>query len=270
MLTIMKLLLKIFVLLLVTTHSLKTASAVTPDGALRTITNNAFTVGERLTFEISYGFITAGQAVMTIPGYKYVNGRKAFEINTYAVSSETFDNVFRVRDKYSTFLDVDGIYPHRFEQHVREGKYSKDYQAFFDQEEKTAETDDGKKYKIPQFVHDILSAFYYVRVIDLKKYHKGDKITLQNFYDGQVHPLDVMILGRQRIEVGAGTFNCVVVEPMVVAGGLFKNEGSIQVWLSDDENKIPIKMSSKVVVGSIDVELTAFTGLRNVALAKVQ
>ncbi len=240
-----------------------------PDAALRTLSNNAFSVGERLTFDINYGFITAGQAVMTIPDYKYVNGRKTFEINTYAVSTETFDNVFKVRDKYSTFLDVDGIYPHRFEQHVREGKYSKDYEAFFDQEAGTAEADNGQKYKIPQFVHDILSAFYYVRVLDLKHYHKGDKITLQNFYDGKVHPLDVMVLGRQEIETAAGTFKCVVVEPLVVAGGLFKNEGSIQVWLSDDENKIPVKMESKVLIGSIKVELTGYSGLKNIATAKV-
>ncbi|MBS1903373.1 MAG: DUF3108 domain-containing protein [Bacteroidetes bacterium] len=245
------------------------AHAQTANGALRSLNNSAFTVGERLTFDISYGFITAGQAVMTIPDYKYVNGRQTYEINTYAVSTETMDNVFKVRDKYATYLDVDGIYPHRFEQHVREGKYTKDYEAFFDQEEGTAETDDGQKYKIPRFVHDILSAFYYVRVLDLKHYHKGDKITLENFYDGKVHPLDVMVLGRQQVEVAAGTFNCVVVEPMVVAGGLFKNEGSIQVWLSDDENKIPVKMVSKVLIGSISVDLTSYAGLKNVATAKV-
>ena len=245
------------------------ANAPLPAGALRQQPNNAFSVGERLTFDISYGFITAGQAVMTIPDYKYVNGRQTYEVNTYAISSETMDNIFRVRDKYSTYLDVDGIYPHRFEQHVREGKYSKDYQAFFDQEAGTAETDDGKTYKIPRFVNDILSAFYYVRTLDLKHYHKGDKITLQNFYDGQTHPLDVMVLGRQQITVAAGTFDCIVLEPMVVAGGLFKNEGSIQVWMSDDENKIPVRMTSKVIVGKISVELTGFKGLRNVATSKV-
>src|SRR5256885_1235056 len=80
--------------------------------AKRTATNSAFDVGERLVFDINYGFVTAGQAVMVIPGFKYVNGHKAFEINTYAVSSEAFDNIFKVRDKYSSFVDVDGIYPH--------------------------------------------------------------------------------------------------------------------------------------------------------------
>ncbi len=235
----------------------------------RSLPNSAFDVGERLVFDISYGFVTAGQAVMVIPGYKYVGGKKSYEINTYAVSTEAFDNIFKVRDKYSTFVDVDGIYPHRFEQHVREGKYSKDYEAFFDQDELTAETDDGTKYKIPKYVHDILSAFYYVRTLDLAQYHKGDKISLQNFYDGKIHPLDVMVLGRQRIEVEAGTFDCIVVEPMVVQGGLFQNEGSIKVWLTNDANKMPVKVSTKVLVGSIDVTLTKYQGLKNPITSKV-
>src|SRR6185503_7707679 len=116
-------------------------TAIMPETAdeLRSQPNTAFTTGEKLTFDINYGFVTAGEAIMSIPGYKYLNGRKTYEINTYATSTETFDKVFRVRDKYSTFLDVDGIFPHRFEQHVREGKYSKDYQASFDHEEKAAE-----------------------------------------------------------------------------------------------------------------------------------
>jgi hypothetical protein len=235
----------------------------------RTIANTAFTTGEKLTFDINYGFVTAGEAIMSINGYKYLNGRKTFEINTYASSTETFDKVFKVRDKYSTFLDVEGIFPHRFEQRVREGKYSKDYQAFFDHEEKTAAASDGKKHKIPQYVHDILSAFYYVRTIDLSKYRKGQKIQLQNFYNGKVHPLDVLVLGRQKIEVDAGKFDCIVLEPLVVEGGLFKNEGSIKIWMTNDANKIPVKMSTEVVVGNIDVVLTKYEGVKNPLKAKL-
>ena len=236
----------------------------------RTIPNTAFDVGERLVFNINYGFVTAGNAVMVIPGYKYVNGHKAYEINTYAISTEAFDNIFKVRDKYSSFVDVDGIYPHRFEQHVHEGHYNHDYEAFFDQDELTAETGDGTKYKIPQYVHDILSAFYYVRTLDLTQYHKGQRISLENFYDGKTHPLDVMILGRQKVEVEAGTFDCIVVEPMVVEGGLFKNEGSIRVWLTNDANKMPVKVETKVVVGAIDILLTKYSGLKNPVTAKIE
>ena len=106
-------------------------------GGLRQMSNDAFTVGEKLTFDISWGVITGGQATMSIPDYRYVNGRKTFETRVEAASSSSFDWIFKVRDRYETFMDVDGMFPWRFEQHVREGSYSKDYNAFFDPETKT-------------------------------------------------------------------------------------------------------------------------------------
>src|ERR1022692_1920724 len=124
------------------------SSAPVPKTLLRHLNNDAFTVGERLTFDISYGFITAGHAVMSIPGYKYVNGRKTYETRVEASSTDAFDWVFKVRDRYETFMDVDGIFPWRFEQHVREGSYSHDYTAFFDPEDQTAESSDGQTYQI--------------------------------------------------------------------------------------------------------------------------
>ncbi len=235
----------------------------------RHLTNNAFTVGEKLTFDISYGFVTAGQATMSIPDYRYVNGRKTYETRVEARSTSAFDWVFKVRDRYETFMDVDGIFPWRFEQHVREGSYSRDYDAYFDPEAQTAETSDGQQYKTPQYVHDIVSAFYYVRTLDLTHSHRGDVIHLENFYDGKSHPLDVRILGHQQVETDAGTFECSVIEPMVVQGGLFKNEGSIKIWMTDDENHMPVKMSSKILIGEIESKLVKYEGVRGPLTAKV-
>jgi hypothetical protein len=235
---------------------------------LREMPNNAFTVGEKLTFDISFGFITAGQAVMSIPDYRYVNGRKTFETRVEAASASGFDLFFKVRDRYETYMDVDGIFPWRFEQHVREGGYSRDYNAFFDPETKTAETSDGKKYDTPQYVHDIVSAFYYVRTLDMTHSRKGDVIQMENFYDGKTHPLNVRVLGHQQVETDAGTFECSVIEPMVVEGGLFKNEGTIKIWLTDDENHLPVKMSSKILIGEIEAKLTKYEGVRSALTAK--
>jgi hypothetical protein len=237
--------------------------------AYREIPNNAFSVGEKLTFDISYGIVHAGEAIMTIPDIKYLNGRKAYETLVLANSYSSFDWIFKVRDRYATYLDVDGIFPWRFEQHVREGSYSHDYDAFFDPIAKTAETSDGNKYSTPQYVHDIVSAFYYLRTCDLQRYHKGDQIQLVNFFDGKTNPLTVLVLGHQRISVDAGTFNCVVVEPEVVQGGLFKNEGSIRIWMTDDANHMPVRMSSKILIGSIDASLTKYEGVRGALTARV-
>ncbi len=245
-------------------------AAVHAPSPLRHLTNNAFEVGERLTFDIDYGFITAGKAVMSIPGYQYINGRPTLDTRVEAMSSPTFDWVFRVRDRYETFLDVDGLFPWRFEQHVREGHYSKDYEATFDPENETASTSNGHLYKTPEYVHDIVSAFYYIRTLDLTHARRGDVIHLENFFDGQVHPLDVRVLGHQQVETAVGTFECCVIEPMVVKGGLFKSNGSIKIWLTDDNDHIPVKMSSKILIGSIEAKLVKYEGVRSPLTSKVE
>ena len=238
--------------------------------SFRHLTNNAFEIGERLTFDIDYGYITAGQAVMSIPGYQYVNGRPTLDTRVEAFSAPTFDWVFRVRDRYETFLDFDGLFPWRFEQHVREGKYSKDYQADFDPENSTARTSDGHEYNTSQYVNDIVSAFYYIRTLDLTHARTGDVIHLENFFDGETHPLDVRVLGHQQAETDVGTFECCVIEPMVVEGGLFKNEGSIKIWLTDDNNHLPVKMASKILIGSIEARLVKYEGVRSPMTSKVE
>jgi hypothetical protein len=236
---------------------------------LRTWPNYAFQVGEKLTFDISYGFVTAGEAVMEVPSMRLINDRRAYEVNVKAKSLPSFDWMFKVRDRYTTYIDEQGIFPWRFDQIVREGKYSRDFAAFFDPIAKTAKTTDGNTHKTPQYVHDIVSAFYYVRTLDLSKLKKGDVIKLENFYKDRSHPLNIKILGRQKVETEAGTFNTIVLEPLVVEGGLFKNEGSIKIWLTDDHNKMPVKMSTKVLIGSIDAELSKYEGVRNPLIAKV-
>jgi hypothetical protein len=246
------------------------SAAASSNDQLRQWPNYAFNVGERLTFDISYGIVTAGQAVMSTPQWKVINGRQTIETRVEAFSSPSFDWVFKVRDRYQTFLDGEGLFPWRFEQHVREGSYSRDYNAVFDPLDQTAVASDGKTYKTEPYVHDIVSAFYYIRTLDLTRMRKGDKIHLQNFFDGKTHPLDVLVLGHQRVETEAGTFNCVVVEPLVVEGGLFKNEGSIRIWMTDDANHMPVKMSTKVIIGSIDAKLVKYQGVKNPLLAKVE
>ncbi|HET56758.1 MAG TPA: DUF3108 domain-containing protein, partial [Ignavibacteria bacterium] len=164
---------------------------------------------------------------------------------------------------------VEGLFPWRFEQHIREGKYTKDFSAFFDQRKGFAKTSGGT-FEIPPNVNDILSAFYITRTFDFSDMKPGDRFHLENFYNDKVYPLDVIYLGKERITVEAGTFDCIMVEPLVVEGGLFKNEGNIIIWLTDDELKIPVKVKTKVLIGSIDSELTAYEGLAGELTSKVK
>lgn len=237
-------------------------------GALRVSQNSAFGYGEKLTFNVGYKFIIAGTATMQI-GQRpaSVGGRPCYEVAFDVTTTPNFDKVFRVRDRYRTYIDQDGVFPWRFEQTVREGKYSRDFSANIDQRSHVAKTTEGS-FRVPPFVHDILSAFYYVRTLNLGSMSKGQSFQLQNFYGKQAYELRVKVLGKDRVKVDAGTFDCVVVEPLVQEGGLFKSEGRIIVWLSDDALKIPVKVSAKVPVGAIEGRLTSYSGLRGALSSK--
>ncbi|HPN37623.1 MAG TPA: DUF3108 domain-containing protein [Melioribacteraceae bacterium] len=233
----------------------------------RKLENKAFKEGEKLTFDVKYGFVTAGIAVMQIPKIKKISGRDAYHVTFSVNTVPTFDSFYKVRDRYETYLDKEGLFPWRFEQHIREGGYSRDFSAFFDHRKGKAKTSEGE-YEIPLYVNDIVSAFYLARTFDYSKLKKGDKFHLENFYKNKVYPLDVIYHGKERVSVAAGTFDCVIVEPLVTEGGLFKSEGTILVWLTDDDLKVPVKVKTKIIIGSIDAELTAFEGLAGKLKAK--
>jgi hypothetical protein len=237
------------------------------NGEFRVLENKAFKEGEKLTFDVNYGFVTAGIAVMEVPQIKKISGRNAYHVTFEVNSVPSFDMFYKVRDRYETYIDVEGLFPWRFEQHIREGGYTRDFSAFFDQRKGKAKTTEGE-YEIPLYVNDIVSAFYYARTLDYSNMKVNDLIHLQNFYKDKVYNLDVKFLGKEVVEVPAGKFECIIVEPLVKEGGLFKHEGNIIVWLTNDELKIPVKVRTKVVIGYVEAKLTNYEGLAGELRAK--
>jgi hypothetical protein len=235
---------------------------------IRKVSNKAFAAGERLKFNINYGIVTAGEAIMKISD-TIMHDRRCFKIDFSLHSKPFFDIFYRVADHYFTVMDSEGIFPWHFEQHIREGGYSRDFTAEFDQLRHVAITSEGN-HKIPPYVHDIMSAFYFARTVDYSNFKPGQRIHLQNFYKDSTYQLDVRYRGKQTIEVEAGTFNCIIVEPLVKEGGLFKGEGNIFVWLTDDDRKLPIRVNSKIPIGSIDSELIEYYGLNGGLDAKIK
>ena len=239
------------------------------DTALRVAPQSAFSLGEKLVFDVGYSFIVAGEAVMTIPKIDTMFGRPVYETVFTVRSTPTFAWIYKVEDRYESFLDMQGVFPWRFIQSVREGSYRREFNAWFDQVKNVAYAD-KKQYPIPPYVYDAVSAFYYVRTLDYSKSKVGEKILLQNFFKDSTYSLAVKFLGRQRIDVDAGTFDCIIIEPLMKEGGLFKSEGRVIIWLTDDKRKIPVKVSTKVVIGSIEAELREYSGINGPIGAKVR
>jgi hypothetical protein len=234
---------------------------------LRSLSQLAFGTGEVLKFDINYGFVTAGEAIMKVADTVY-NGRPCFRIEFLVNSKPFFDWIYKVEDRYLTIVDSAGLFPWRFEQHIREGGYRRDFIAEFDQRQHVATTTEGR-YVIPPYVQDMMSAFYFARLIDYSGYRPGQKLHLQNFYKDSTYSLDVKFKGRQTIEVEAGEFRCIILEPLASEGGLFKSSGSVLIWLTDDERKMPVRVNTKIPIGSIDSELIEYRGLKGELKAKI-
>ncbi|MCK5328252.1 MAG: DUF3108 domain-containing protein [Candidatus Latescibacteria bacterium] len=221
----------------------------------RILRNEAFGVGEWLFFDVSYGPIQAGTATLEVQRIRTVDGKPCYHVVSEAKSSGLFSRFFRVRDQLESFIDVKGIFPRRFEKHIREGKYKADQWIAYDQERHVAITSQGDTTTVPPFVQDVLSLFYFVRTQTLQP---GDRFVVDNHTRRGSFPLEIRVHRRERVKVEAGTFDCLVVEPVQETAGLFKHKGKLKVWMTDDDRKLPVLMKSKVVVGHLSAELVRY------------
>lgn len=235
----------------------------------RVIDNEAFGFGEVLEYNIGWKAIVAGKGYLKIsPNPVTVFGRKCYEVKFGAVSSKSLEWIFKVRDEFSTYVDIEGIFPWKYSQTIREGRYKQDFWALLDQKRNVAITKDTSM-KIPDYVYDALSAFVGVRSMDLASKPNGSVIKLQNFWVDSTYKLDVRIVKRETIKVPAGKFRCIVVEPHLSGGALFNSQDKIWIWLTDDDRKIPVKIGTKVLIGTVGAELTKYSGVRGEIKAKV-
>ena len=220
----------------------------------RGVRNIAFGVGEKLSFDINYGFINAGHASMEVMRVIDWSGRPSFFVRTLANSNEFFSSIFPVRDTVVTIIDAIGVFSWRFDKRLKEGSYRADRLAIFDQLAQKAMYK-SDTFDVGPFCQDALSALYFTRTQELIA---GQSLKFPSFTDGRVKPLEVRVLRKERIEVEAGTFDCIVVEPLLGEAGIFRHEGRLTVWLTDDRLRLPVLMKSKVLVGAISAELVDY------------
>lgn len=220
----------------------------------RPITNWAFGVAETLYYDIGWQSIVAAHGKMYVDEPIDTMGHLCYPIYSTVRSTSFFSTFFRVEDSALTCMDVRELFPLRFEKYLREGKYRADRIATFDPVAGLAYTPDDTIVVQP-YVQDALSLLYYVRALELEP---ETDLEVDNYDGKKNYKLTVRILRRERIKVKAGVFNTIVVEPLLQAAGLFKHEGKLTVWLSDDRLHLPVLMKSKVIVGSIVAELSEY------------
>jgi uncharacterized protein DUF3108 len=210
--------------------------------------------GEFLKFSVRYGIISAGDAYLEIPEVRQWHGQPVYTLVARAESNKFFSTFYRVRNRIESLWDTTGYFSRRYSENRREGGYREQNEILFDYDRGEAVyPKDGQTVAIPPQCQDALSSFYYTRTQALPL---GGSVIFDYHASHKSQPIEVRILGRQRVETPAGTFNCIVIEPVLKAGGIFKNQGRLVIWLTDDDRRLPVLMKSKVSIGSISVVLT--------------
>jgi hypothetical protein len=210
--------------------------------------------GEYLKFSVRYGFISAGDAYLEIPEVRQWHGRPVYALVARAESNKFFSAFYKVRNRIESLWDTTGYFSRRYYENRREGGYREQNEILFDYDRGEAlYPKDGQAIAIPPQCQDALSSFYYARTQALPI---GGSVIFDYHASHRSQPIEVRVLGRQRVGTPAGTFDCIVIEPMLKAGGIFKNQGRLVIWLTDDELRMPVMMKSKVTIGSISVVLT--------------
>lgn len=226
--------------------------------------NEAFKRGEVLEFRMHYGIIDAGVASLSVTEEAMeIGGRRTFHVVGLGKSKGAFDWFFKVRDRYETYIDEQAIVPWLFVRRVKEGGYTCEQDYIFNHFSQKVNVGQNKMYDIEPNMQDMVSAFYHARTMDLSGAKPGDVYSINAFVDKEVFPVKIKFIAREIVTTELGTFKCLKFRPIIQQGRIFKHEEDLNIWITDDKNHIPIKGQADVLVGSIKMELTKYSGLAN-------
>ena len=221
--------------------------------------------GEVLTYKIYYTLagIYANTAEVTFSNtLEKLNNKPVYHFVGNGKTYPSYDWFFKVRDVYESFVDTATMLPYKFIRNISEGKNKMYHQAIFNHTNNT-DISTQKLIKTPASVQDVLSSIYYARNIDFSNAKINDKIYFNMYLDDVVYPIYLTYLGKSTIKTKFGTYNTLKFRPKLIEGTIFKGGEKMTVYVTDDENKIPVYIETPIIVGTIKVYLFAAKGLRN-------
>ena len=210
-----------------------------------------FQIGERLTYNVSFTGITAGQASLEVVNDTVVNNYHQLHIRFNARTTFPVSSIYTINDQVDTWLDSKYLYTKKLTKNIREGNYKNDSYTIIDYDQSIAITN-GDTVIIDQFLRDSYSLFYFLRTIPLTI---GEIIDFTAFDGKKITPFQVITKTKETINTMAGTFPCLVVKPFREGTTLLKNKGDMMIWFSDDKIRLPIQIRIKLKYGSMLLKL---------------
>jgi len=229
---------------------------------------NAFKDGEFFEFRVHYGIFNASYISLKLEE-KQRDGRPVFHAKGYGKTTGLARWFFKVEDHYESYFDRQSGLPYYFIRNIYEGGYTKNIEMRFDHENAKVAYDDKKnnKQKTLSFIprsHDMISAFYYLRnFFPRKAIPIGSSFDINLFFDQENFHFRLKYLGKEILETPFGKIKCLKLSPSVQSGRVFDNDESVTVWVSDDQNRIPVRIQADIAVGAITIDLERFRNIKN-------
>ncbi|WP_230981497.1 DUF3108 domain-containing protein [Echinicola salinicaeni] len=229
--------------------------------------------GEELTFKVKYLFFNAAEAKMIIDrNIHQIDDHPTYKIDVYGKTLSIF-SIFKVKDNWGTYMDTTKNIPYRSYRHIEEGGYRKHEVVDIDHEKEKATTNlydrenkrivETMEHDIVPGIQDIVSGFYYMRHLELNEFQEGDTISIKGFFDEKTYNLKLTYKGKDEISTKIGDFSTFVISPIMPSNKLFSGKNPIKIWITNDKNRIPVKIEADLVVGALNMEITSIKGLRN-------
>lgn len=223
--------------------------------------NNHFKDGERLKFVLYYGLIDGGYINAELK-LTVLNGQKVYHSKMLAKTSGLTDKLYKVHDEYQAYFNPETILPIKSIRDINEGKYKKYNVVEYDHTNLKLVNIDKDTFEITSDIRDMVSVFHYIRNKDFSKMKEGEIIKVNTFFDNEIFPFDMRYRGIEKIKTRMGTFNCIKLVPYVEPGRIFNSEDDMTIWLSNDNNRVPVRVRFDLKVGSVKVDLIEYSGLK--------
>ena len=218
-----------------------------------------FKDGESLLYEMSYGWITGGEASLHLKKEKY-NGKDVFHVTATGKTVGVAHVIYHVYDVYESWFDIYTGLPYKSLMDLTEGDWKKSNVVYFNQDSHTLNSKLSGKKDVNQEIFDVVSAFYHVRE-RLDNLQTGQIIEIYTYFHDKPWNMIIRYKGIETIKTGLGKIQCLKFKP-VVEKGTFEDEDALDIWISNDKNKIPIRVKMKLFIGSFKTDLVEYKGLK--------
>ncbi|MFC2114571.1 DUF3108 domain-containing protein [Bacteroidota bacterium] len=236
--------------------------------------NEAFTFGEKLNYKFKYTLyinIPVGEITMEVkPEPKILRGQKHFHLYGKGTTYRFYDLFFKVRDYYESYVDVKTFLPSASLRIIHEGDYNSSEYYIFDHKNNLVTNNKKEKIKSGEFTQEVLSAIYLARTFDYTKCKPGDSFMVNIFIDDSLYFAGVKYMGKTTVKTKNGSYKCLILKPILIVDRVFKSDEDMTLWVTDDKNKIPVRIYTGISVGAINVELVSYSGIKNPLTSKIK